>query len=96
MPKADPKADPVDAAEPPEAASADVTQASDTDAVSAETETETETGTDATEDGAELSDGSDETIEEAAEALAAMPRSTSAGSWLRWPNASADRSDPGR
>ena len=37
---------------------------------------------------------SEEPVAVAAEAMVVMPRSTGAGSWLRWPNASADRSDP--
>jgi hypothetical protein len=32
----------------------------------------------------------------AAEAHVVMPRSTGAGSWLRWPNGTTDRSDPGQ
>ena len=49
-------------------------------------------------------EGSGEHVEEGSEALAAlagearvvMPRSTGAGSWLRWPNGSSDRSDLGQ
>jgi hypothetical protein len=43
-------------------------------------------------------DGADERAEEpvavAAEAQVVMPRSSGAGSWLRWPSSSVDRSDP--
>lgn len=91
-----PKADPVIAVDASEATDADTEQAQATEAVAAETGTETETESEGTAEAEQLSDGSDETIEEAAEAMAAMPRSTSAGSWLRWPNASADKTDSGR
>ena len=37
--------------------------------------------------------GSEEPVGATAEARTVMPRSTGAGSWLRWPNSSADRSD---
>ena len=40
------------------------------------------------------SDGSDEPVSVGAEARVVMPRTTGAGSWLRWPNSSIDRSDP--
>ena len=91
-----PKADPVIAVDASEATDADTEQGQAAEAVAAETVTETETETEGTAEAEQLSDGSDETIEEAAEAMAAMPRSTSAGSWLRWPNASVDKSDSGR
>ena len=43
-------------------------------------------------------DGAEESAEEpvavAAEAQVVMPRSSGAGSWLRWPSSSVDRSDP--
>jgi hypothetical protein len=43
------------------------------------------------------SEGSDEPVSVGAEARVVMPRTTGgAGSWLRWPNSSIDRSDPGR
>ncbi|MFL5717485.1 MAG: hypothetical protein ACJ77V_07895 [Chloroflexota bacterium] len=43
------------------------------------------------------SDGSDEPVSVGAEARVVMPRTTGgAGSWLRWPNSSIDRSDPSR
>ena len=46
---------------------------------------------------AQESDGSDEPVSVGAEARVVMPRTTgSAGSWLRWPNSSVDRSDPSR
>jgi hypothetical protein len=41
-------------------------------------------------------EGSEEPGPVAAEAHVVMPRSTGAGSWLRWPNGSTDRSDPGQ
>lgn len=41
------------------------------------------------------SDGSKEPVAAVAEAKVVMPRSTGAGSWLRWPNSSADHSDGG-
>lgn len=42
----------------------------------------------------EAQGGSEEPVGATAEARVVMPRSTGAGSWLRWPNSSADRSDP--
>ncbi|MFL5669753.1 MAG: hypothetical protein ACJ77U_10240 [Chloroflexota bacterium] len=43
------------------------------------------------------SDGADEPVSVGAEARVVMPRTTGgAGSWLRWPNSSIDRSDPSR
>jgi hypothetical protein len=43
------------------------------------------------------SDGSEEPVAVGAEARVVMPRTTGgAGSWLRWPNSSIDRSDPSR
>ena len=42
-------------------------------------------------------DGADEPVSVGAEARVVMPRTTGgAGSWLRWPNSSIDRSDPSR
>jgi len=41
-------------------------------------------------------DGSDEPVPVATEAQVVMPRSGGAGSWLRWPNGSSDRSDSGQ
>jgi hypothetical protein len=38
-------------------------------------------------------DGSEEPVAVLAEARVVMPRATGAGSWLRWPNSSADQSD---
>ena len=43
-------------------------------------------------DGAE--EGAQEPVAVAAEAQVVMPRSSGAGSWLRWPSSSVDRSDP--
>jgi hypothetical protein len=40
-------------------------------------------------------DGAEEPVAAVAEARVVMPRSSGAGSWLRWPNGSADRSDTG-
>jgi hypothetical protein len=48
----------------------------------------------ATDEGAH--EGSDESIPVPAEAQVVMPRSGGAGSWLRWPNGSSDRSDSGQ
>jgi hypothetical protein len=45
-----------------------------------------------TVDGAEQ--GAEEPVAVAAEAQVVMPRSSGAGSWLRWPSSSVDRSDP--
>lgn len=42
------------------------------------------------------SDESPEPVAAVAESRVVMPRSTGAGSWLRWPNSSADHSDSGR
>jgi hypothetical protein len=49
-------------------------------------------------DATEPSDGSTEPepVGASAEARVVMPRSTGTGSWLRWPNSSADRSDQPR
>jgi hypothetical protein len=46
----------------------------------------------------ELADGSPEPepVAATAEARIVMPRSTGTGSWLRWPNSTADRSDQQR
>ena len=41
-------------------------------------------------------DGSDGPVPVATEAQVVMPRSGGAGSWLRWPNGSSDRSDSGQ
>ena len=41
-------------------------------------------------------DASEEPVAAVAEARVVMPRSTGAGSWLRWPNSSIDRSDTSR
>jgi hypothetical protein len=43
-------------------------------------------------EGAE--EGAQEPVAVAAEAQVVMPRSSGAGSWLRWPSSSVDRSDP--
>ena len=43
-------------------------------------------------EGAE--EGTQEPVAVAAEAQVVMPRSSGAGSWLRWPSSSVDRSDP--
>jgi hypothetical protein len=51
------------------------------------------------EDGStvgQAQDGSDEPVPVATEAQVVMPRSGGAGSWLRWPNGSSDRSDSGQ
>ena len=49
----------------------------------------------AIENRPEASDGSDEPVSVGAEARVVMPRTTGgAGSWLRWPNSTVDRSDP--
>jgi hypothetical protein len=45
-----------------------------------------------TVEGAEQ--GAEEPVAVAAEAQVVMPRSSGAGSWLRWPSSSVDRSDP--
>jgi hypothetical protein len=46
-------------------------------------------------ENAGASDGSDEPVSVGAEARVVMPRTTGgAGSWLRWPNSTVDRSDP--
>jgi hypothetical protein len=45
---------------------------------------------------AEGDDASEEPVSVGTEARVVMPRSTGAGSWLRWPNSSADRTDQGR
>jgi hypothetical protein len=45
---------------------------------------------------AEDDDSSEEPVSVGGEARVVMPRSTGAGSWLRWPNSSADRNDQGR
>lgn len=51
----------------------------------------------AVENGAEGQGESEEPVSVGAEARVVMPRTTgTAGSWLRWPNSSADRSDPSR
>jgi hypothetical protein len=78
------------------------------DAVAAEgSEAPAETAT-ATEEAAPVSEGSDATrssedgaaepepVGAIAEARVVMPRSTGTGSWLRWPNSTADRSDQPR
>ena len=39
---------------------------------------------------------SEELVAVAAEARVVMPKSSGAGSWLRWPNSSADRPDSSR
>ena len=45
--------------------------------------------------GRTVDEGSEEPVP-AGEARVVMPRSTGAGSWLRWPNGSSDRSDLGQ
>lgn len=47
-------------------------------------------------EGSEVPEGAVEPVPVAAEARVVMPRSTGAGSWLRWPNNSVDRTDSGR
>jgi hypothetical protein len=47
-------------------------------------------------DGSEPPEGTEEPAPVAAEARVVMPRSSGAGSWLRWPSSSADRSDQPR
>ena len=47
-------------------------------------------------DVGEGSEGSEAPEPVVAEARVVMPRSSGAGSWLRWPSSSADRSDPSR
>ncbi len=46
--------------------------------------------------GSDGSEGSEEPAPVVAEARVVMPRSSGAGSWLRWPNSSPDHSDPNR
>ena len=46
--------------------------------------------------GSDGSDGSGEPAPVIAEARVVMPRISGAGSWLRWPSSSVDRSDPSR
>ena len=49
----------------------------------------------AVQDSAEgAEEGAQEPVAVAAEAQVVMPRSSGAGSWLRWPSSSVDRSDP--
>jgi len=49
------------------------------------------------DNGAQASAGSEDPISVGAEARVVMPRTSgTAGSWLRWPNSSVDRSDPSR
>ena len=51
----------------------------------------------AVEGASEGGNGSEEPVSVGAEARVVMPRTTGgAGSWLRWPNSSIDRSDPSR
>ena len=50
----------------------------------------------AVEGASQGGDGSEEPVSVGAEARVVMPRTTGAGSWLRWPNSSIDRSDPSR
>ena len=51
--------------------------------------------TEATQDSGEgAEEGAEEPVAVAAEAQVVMPRSSGAGSWLRWPSSSVDRSDP--
>jgi len=82
---------------------------SGSDSVAAEAETETpeatpEVATDETapvgeaSETTEPSDGSPEPepVGAVADARVVMPRSTGTGSWLRWPNSTADRSDQSR
>ena len=45
---------------------------------------------------AEGDDSSEEPVSVGTEARVVMPRSTGAGSWLRWPNSSGDRTDQDR
>jgi hypothetical protein len=45
---------------------------------------------------AEGNEGAEEPVAAVAEARVVMPRSSGAGSWLRWPNSSADRTDTTR
>jgi hypothetical protein len=47
-------------------------------------------------EGSALPDERGEPVAVAAEARVVMPRSTGAGSWLRWPNNSVDRTDSPR
>ena len=47
-----------------------------------------------TEAVATADDASTEPVAAVAEARVVMPKTTGAGSWLRWPSSSADRSDP--
>jgi hypothetical protein len=51
--------------------------------------------TEAVQDSGEAAEeGAQEPVAVAAEAQVVMPRSSGAGSWLRWPSSSVDRSDP--
>jgi len=51
----------------------------------------------AVESSSDGGNGSEEPVSVGAEARVVMPRTTGgAGSWLRWPNSSVDRSDPSR
>jgi len=70
----------------------------DPDAANRPVETPWKSGVDAGEGapGGDGSDGSGEPAPVVAEARVVMPRSTGAGSWLRWPSSSVDRSDPSR
>ena len=53
-------------------------------------------GQDASSGEQQVEEGSEELAALAGEARVVMPRSTGAGSWLRWPNGSSDRSDLGQ
>ena len=51
--------------------------------------------TEAVQDAGEGAEqAAEEPVAVAAEAQVVMPRSSGAGSWLRWPSSSVDRSDP--
>ena len=65
-------------------------------AVAAEATEGSTQGEQAQDQGEGAQEASEELVALAAEARVVMPRSSGAGSWLRWPNSSTDRSDPGR
>jgi hypothetical protein len=56
--------------------------------------TEVSEPTEAAQDTVGADQGAEEPVAVAAEAQVVMPRSSGAGSWLRWPSSSVDRSDP--
>jgi len=65
------------------------------DAVAAEA-TEIATPVNEGSDASETADETPEPVAAMAESRVVMPRTTGAGSWLRWPNSTIDRNDQGR